>query len=417
VRDEVVKLAVIGVLGAAAAAAAQRNVAIYHDGLRTSVLELESGERSRRDLAAYAYRISFGFVVAYALPFALASGILTIHMLLLGTDVIGVRCRRVAEAAGGGAAWALAVVSVVDLFVAGVERLPLATTGRELLWLPLVYSLPLVGVVAAAELHGFRGGVAATLATLALWALAYAVLDSATVFGAGLVALGVVVAALVALALRARSEDPPEIAFFDDNVRRLRRGWPVLVPVAALVAVVASERWVAGEPAQLALVSSDHLEGAALIALVSTVGFLPLQGMTGLVSGVWNVDGYPDWFLGAGYLAGNPFVAAGAGAALMAVELATLRRVALLLTARPGVSSLGNAIRDALDVVPALAMLAGGVLAATAVAGPVGAFVVIGAYALNDKRGRPVLPLAAPVFGYVAVLVGTGVAHELGLYT
>jgi len=27
------------------------------------------------------------------------------------------------------------------------------------------------------------------------------------------------------------------------------------------------------------------------------------------------------------------------------------------------------------------------------------------------------MPLAAPVFGYVAVLVGTGVAHELGLFT
>src|SRR5207344_2124658 len=140
-------------------------------------------------------------VVAYALPFALASGILTIHMILLGTDVIGVRCRRLAAAAGGGLAWALATVGAVDLFVHGVERLPVATTGRELLWLPLVYSLPLLGVVAAAELHGFRGGVVAAAVTLAVWAGAHAVLRaafpaSATVFGSGLVALAVVVVAL-----------------------------------------------------------------------------------------------------------------------------------------------------------------------------------------------------------------------------
>jgi uncharacterized protein YhfT len=422
VDDEVAKLAVIGVLGAASAAAAHRNVAIYHDGLRTSVLELESGERTRPDLAAYAYRISIGFVVAYALPFALASGILTIHMILLGTDVVGVRCRTLVAAAGGGLAWGLAVVAGVDLFVHGVARLPVATTGRELLWLPLVYSLPLLGVVAAAELHGFRGGVVAAAATLAVWAVAHAVLRaafpaSATVFGSGLVALVVVVLALAVLALRERAEDAADPAFFEENIRRARRGWPYLLPIAALIAVTASSGWIAGEPVQLALLGSNHREGAAVVAVFSAIGFLPLQGMTGLVSGVWNQDGYPDWLLGAGYVISNPVLAGAAGAGLMAVELGTLRPVARLLTTRPGITSLGNAARGALDVVPALAMLAGGVLAATAVAGPVGAFVVIGASALNDARGRPVMPLAAPVFGYVAVLVGTGVAHELGLFT
>jgi hypothetical protein len=422
VSDEALKLAVVGVLGAASAAAAHRNVAIYHDGLRTSVNELESGERSRADLAAYAYRISIGFVVAYALPFALASGILTIHMILLGTDVVGVRASRLAAAIGAGLAWALAVVAAVDLFVHGVARLPLATTGRDLLWLPLVYSLPLLGVVVATELHGIRWGAATAVATLAVWALAHAALraaypHSATVVGSGLVTLALVVCALAAVALRERSEEPGDVAFFEDNVRRARRGWPLLLPIAGLIAVTASEGWIAGEPTQLALVGSDHLEGAALIAVFSVIGFLPLQGMTGLVSGVWNQDGYPDWFLGAGYVISNPLVAGVAGAGLMALELLTLRPVARLLTGRPGVTSLGNAARDALDVVPALAMLAGGVLAAVAVAGPVGAFVVLGAAALNDKRGRPVMPLAAPVFGYVAVLVGTGVAHELGLFT
>ena len=316
--------------------AAHRNVAIYHDGLRTSVLELESGERTRPDLAAYAYRISIGFVVAYALPFALASGILTIHMILLGTDVVGVRCRTLVAAAGGGLAWGLAVVAGVDLFVHGVARLPVATTGRELLWLPLVYSLPLLGVVAAAELHGFRGGVVAAAATLAVWAVAHAVLRaafpaSATVFGSGLVALAVVVVALAVLALRERAEDAADLAFFEENIRRARRGWPYLLPIAALIAVTASSGWIAGEPVQLALLSSNHLEGAAVVAVFSAIGFLPLQGMTGLVSGVWNQDGYPDWLLGAGYVISNPVLAGAAGAGLMAVELGTLRPVARLL--------------------------------------------------------------------------------------
>lgn len=121
-------------------------------------------------------------------------------------------------------------------------------------------------------------------------------------------------------------------------------------------------------------------------------------------------------FLGAGYLTSNRAIAAAAGAALMGVEL-TLRRVAWLLTARPGITTLGSAVRESLELVPTLAMLAGGVLAATAVGGPAGACAVVAVYLLNDKRGRPIVPLAAPVIGYLLVVVTTGLAHRAGVFT
>ena len=139
--------------------------------------------------------------------------------------------------------------------------------------------------------------------------------------------------------------------------------------------------------------------------------------MTGLVSGVWNQHGYPDWLLGAGYLTSNVAVAAVAGAALMGLEIAALRRVAWLLTARPGVTTLASAAREALDIVPTLAMVAGGVLAAAAVGGAAGASVVIPVVLLNDRRGRPVMPLAAPVIGYLLVLVGAGAMAQLGVFS
>jgi Protein of unknown function len=422
VQDEIAKLVVVGALGAVSAAAAHRNIAIYHDGLRTSVADITSGLKTRREMAAYAYTISIGFVVAYALPFALASGILIIHMIMLGTDVIGVRCRRTAGSIAAGFAWGVFVVGAVDLFVKGVQHLPLATTGRDLLWMPLVFSLPLLGASTAAQAHGFRAGVIATLATAAVWGASYAVWKaadsgSATTFGSGLIAFAVVLVALVIVAFRERAEEETDLSMFDDNIRRIRGNWPYLLPIAGLIAVTASSGWMGGEPVQVALVSSGHLEGAALVAVFSSIGFVPLQGMTGLVSGVWNQHGYPDWFLGAGYLTGNRAIAAVAGAALMGIELLTLRRVAWVLTARPGVTTLGSAARESLEIVPTLAMLAGGVLAATAVAGPVGAFTVIAVFYLNDKRGRPVMPIAAPVIGYLLVLVATGLAHKAGVFT
>jgi hypothetical protein len=420
--DEVAKLLVIGALGAVSAAAAHRNIAIYHDGLRTSVTALETGGRDRRDLGRYAYTISIGFVIAYALPFALASGILVIHMILLGADVIGVASRRLIEALAGGLAWSLAVVALVDLFVEGVQRLPLDTTGSDLLFAPLVYALPLLAAATALQAYGFRAGAVATAATLVTWAVAFAVwdaidADSATTFGAGLIAFGLVMAVLAVRSLRERAEEQTDLAFFDDNIRRIRGNWWALLPIAALIAVTGSQVWVGGEPVQVALLGTDHREGAAVVAVFSTFGFLPLQGMTGLVSGVWNQHGYPDWLLGAGYLTSNAAVAAVAGAALMGIEILTLRRVAWLLTARPGVTTLASAAREALDVVPTLAMVAGGVLAAAAVGGPAGAFVVIAIVLLNDRRGRPVMPMAAPVIGYLLVLVGAGLAEQLGVFT
>jgi hypothetical protein len=422
VQDEIVKLLVVGALGAVSAMAAHRNVAIYHDGLRTSVADITSGVKTRREMASYAYTISIGFVVAFALPFALASGILIIHMIMLGTDTIGVWCRRTVDSLAAGFVWGMFVVGAVDLFVKAVQHLPLDTTGRDLLWMPLVFSLPMMGAAAAAQAHGFRAGVIATLVTAAIWGASYAIWDavdpdSATTFGAGLIAFCVVIVALVIAALRERAEDETDLSFFDDNIRRIRGNWAYLLPIAALIAVTASSGWVGGEPVQVALMSSDHLEGAAVVAVFSSIGFVPLQGMTGLVSGVWNQHGYPDWFLGAGYVTSNRAIAAVAGAALMGIELLTLRRVAWLLTARPGVTTLGSAVRESLELVPTLAMLAGGVLAATAVGGPAGAFAVIAVYLLNDKRGRPIMPIAAPVIGYLLVLVVTGLAHKAGVFT
>jgi hypothetical protein len=131
--------------------------------------------------------------------------------------------------------------------------------------------------------------------------------------------------------------------------------------------------------------------------------------MTGLVSGVWNADGYPDWFLAAGYLTTNPWIAGIAGALLMAVELATLRGAAIVLTRRPGVPSLGHAARDAMDVMGATAMLAGAVLAAMATAGPLGAVAVVAAQRVNDAKGQPIMPIALPVFAYIGVAVCAGV--------
>ncbi len=417
---EIAKPLAIGVFGLVSTVMSNRRIAIYHDGLRTVVNELETGTRTRRDLAKYAYSLSYPFVIGAALPYALATGIIVIHMVCLGGDVIGSRVRSSWVAGALGFVYAGLITVVVDLFVIGLHHLPLAQPDLHLLWQPLLYTFPLLGAIAASQLFGAKWGAVATALTLGSWWAMHDILRAAGYdqhgpFDSAFITLLLAMVVLFVVAYRSAKTDESDISFFDPHIKRIHRNWPFLIVVAALISAIASKHWLAGEPVQAVLLGSHLAPAAMAVAFFSTVGFIQLQGMSGLVSGVWNQDGYPDWFLGLGYVIGNPFAAAAAGAAAMAVELLSLRAVGRLLTTRPGVTDLGNAIRDSLDVLPNLAILAGGVFAAIAVAGPIGACVVIAAAYFNDLKGRPITSLAVPVFAYLVVAVLHGLAVNVGV--
>jgi hypothetical protein len=419
---EIAKPLLIGLLGCISTIASHRRIAIYHDGLRTVVNELETGAKTRREVAAYAYSMSMSFIVGAALPYAMATGIIVIHMVCLGGDVIGSRCGNSRLAGLFGFVYAGLMTLLVDLFVTGLHHLPLAETDLHLLWLPLAYTFPLLAPIAVVQQFGAKWGAVATVLTLSAWWALHAVLraggyDKHGPFDSGFITLLLAAVVLFVVAYRSAKTEGTETSFFEPHIKRIRSNWLFLVLIAALISALASQHWLAGEPVQAALLGSDHTAAAAAVAFFSAIGFIQLQGMTGLVSGVWNQNGYPDWFLGLGYVIGNPFAAAAAGAAAMGVELLSLRAVGRLLVRRPGVSDLGNAIRDSLDVLPNTAILAGGVFASMAVAGPVGACVVVAAVYLNEAKGRWITPLAVPVFAYLAVAVVHGIGANLGTWS
>jgi hypothetical protein len=406
---DLAKIFTLGLLGALAAVAANRSIGVYHDGLRTSIPELASGEQTRPQLARYAYGISIGFLVAYALPYSAVTGIVIIHIICLGADVIGVGLRRLPIAAIAAFGYGAVCAGLADALAAGISELPRVPTDMHLLWLPLIYAVPFMPALAASYQFGTGVGVLATGATAGVWLVVNVLAEDAVLAGplpGGAVAFAVVGMAVLVKAWRVPTESTPDLAFFSDKISRIRGNWWFLLPVAAVVAITGSQGWVAGDPVQLAMLAGDEKGLAALAAIFAVVGLFPVQGMTGLVSGVWNVDGYPDWFLAAGYLSANPLIAGVAGAVLMTVELATLRGAAIVLTRRPGVPSLGHAVRDAMDVMGTTAVLAGAVLAAMATAGPLGAVAVVAAHGVNEAKGQPIMPIALPIFAYVVVAVG-----------
>lgn len=418
-QGEIAKLLVLGLLSMLGTVAINRGAVAYHDGLRTRVPELRNGESTRRQLAAYAYSISIGFIVAYALPYSLATGIIVIHIILLAADVIGVRVASVSVAGGLGFVYGVVATWVIDLFVLWIKHLPLIVPNLQLMWLPLGYSFPLLAAVAAAQVFGVSRGVIAALFTLAVWKVADLVMHGSwtgqMTFTGGSVALFVTSAIVIAAAYRRTTPPAFDIETYDPQIARVRRNWLFMVPAAALIALAASQSWLAGEPIQLVMLTLHQPHTAALVALFSTVGFVPMMAMTGLVSGVWNQDGYPDWILGIGYAVGNPIAAVLGGAIVIGIELVSLRRVGYILSTHPGIHDMGAAMRDAMDIVPTISILAGAVWAALTVAGPAGALVVVGAVALNDLKGRPIIPMAMPVFAYLAVGVVVGVVRQTGV--
>jgi hypothetical protein len=168
---DLAKALILGLLGATAALAVHAGAAVYQDGLRTSVPELWQGGRDRRALAAFSYTISIGFIVAYALPYSLATGIVIIHIILLEIDTIGLRFERRAAAVGIGFLYAAFVAIGIDLFVSFVRSTSGFATGIDQLFAPLAFTFPLLAPVAIANHFGPRWGAVSAVATVIIWRL------------------------------------------------------------------------------------------------------------------------------------------------------------------------------------------------------------------------------------------------------
>lgn len=414
------KALLMGLLAAASVVAVHDGSAVYQDGLRTSIPELWKGGRDRRALASFAWTINIGFILAYALPYSLATGIVIIHIILLSADVIGLRLANRILATLAGFAFGVAATLGIDVVALLLHTIGVFDLSLGQLFAPVAFTFPLLAAAAIGSVHRLRWGIPAAVVTVVVWRIADILLHGGGLLGpltttGGAVALAVMTAALVIPAMVRRAPAVMDLSMNDEGTRRILQKWPLLVVPPVLIAVIASQGWLAGEPVQLVLLHVGDVVAAAVVAFFSTLAFVPMIAMSGLLSGVWNQDGYPDWYLGAGYVSPSPIVAAFAGLVLIAVEILSLRRVGAFLNTHPQIHSVGSAARDALDTVPTYSVLAGGVAAGIGLAGPAGAAAVVGAFVLNDAKGRPIMPLAVPVFAFLGLVVAVRVVALLGL--
>jgi hypothetical protein len=401
---ELVAIGLGAAVGAATAALAQSTDSYYHDAVRPLARDLRAGRTTRGELSRYTWGVSWRFVFFFAAPFAMLTGAVVSHMLFLPAEALAIRlASRIAAVLAGAALGALAIVVTIvghDLLGSPLD----VTEVLDVLVEPVLWLYPLVPLVAALKLPRPRLGAPVTAAAAAVAAGVAALAGADHV--AGPVAAAAATLALIALHVARTPRSPVPPAVIPKGSTHVRRGLPLLLIVGAGVAALASDGRLAGDPLAAVLVGGGHELDAAAIALLVFVAFLPLVAVSSVASDSYSTQGTPDVVPAAGYLlSGMGPLAAVAGVAAMAGEVALRRRSMGLVMRRPVVSELATAIRDALGDVSLVALAVGGLALAAAVAGPLGMLVAGAAWFANEHFGRPVTRMAVTPTAAILVAV------------
>ncbi|WP_198530473.1 YhfT family protein [Bacillus sp. LL01] len=428
----VLEAGILILLGVVGAVMANMGIAVFNDGLRPVVPENLEGRMSRKELSVTAFAMSFGLVIGFGIPISIAGGILLIHSILLGTDIIGLSLNKgkVSTAVAGliGGLYGAGVYFGLQFVVAGFEKLPLNfVEGFNLVGAPVVVSFMVFPAIAIALQFGVKKGIIAFLvAAIARQIIVFTNTEQLISIGGTPVvlspegiALVVGMIFLMTFAIREKSDDTSLstlASLFVDRVNRIKKHVWILMVSGGLISAAANYLIVAGDPISLNLLSEGKISEGAIASFAKAIGFVPLIASTAIATGVYGPAGFTFVF-GAGILSPNPLVAAIAGALIIFVEVWLLTYLAKFLDRYPGVRASGENIRTAMTRVLEVALLIGGANAANAIVPGFGFFAIAGIYLLNEAAGRPIVRMAVGPLGAIAVGIIGNILVLLGLFT
>lgn len=399
---------------------ATKNIAVFNDATRPMVLENKEGRLNRGSLAASAFAFSIGYILGF-IPQSIASGVIIIHVVLLGTDIIGTSIPRGKSetplAIGFGALYGLIMafgIPVVDQLFALLPYNFLSQLGQVSSIILVAFAVFPSYVVALQ--YGWKKGLVTFGATV-LAQILFAQFGSFTlangqkiVLNANAMALffGMVVMIYFAVTDKRAKNNTQEtlVNIFAERVKEIKKNWILFAISGGLIATAASLSLVAESALSAPLYQSGEFNTAMITEIARVIGFIPLVVTTGIATGTYSPAGIKAVFVigSFGALMGNPLIALVFGSVWMVAEVFMLSGFAKLLDKFPGVQDCGNQIRTAITKVLEVALLIGGVLAAQAIAPTWGAMFVVGFYILNATFKKKVVDLAVgPV---AAILVG-----------
>ncbi|NIZ19581.1 YhfT family protein [Entomospira culicis] len=407
-------------LGMLATWMANQNIAVFNDALRPIALEHKEGRTSKSSLALTSFAFSIGYVIGF-IPPSLATGVIIVHVLLLGTDMLGTYLPN----KGG---WTHAVVLLAGgfyglLVATGLEHLetlfamlPYNFLGE----LALVSSVVLVAfalfpALVVALQYGWKRGLFTTIFVLLTQILvgkfgAITWQDRVVLLNANAMSLLVGMIFMLGFAMtdrRAKSTMQAQMLnLFSQRVQIIRKRWYLFALSGGLIAMSASLGMVAESALSAPLYQEGNFGSAWMTELARVLGFIPLVITTGIATGIYSPSGIKMVFVIGSLMAmrGNPWLALGLGALWMSLEVLLLTQFALFLDKFPALRETGDHVRTAVTKVLEFALLIGGMMAAMAIAPAWGAMLVAGLYLLNGTFKKRFIPMAIGPMG--ALLVG-----------
>lgn len=426
------KYIIIALLGGLATLMANQGIAVFNDGFRPIYSQYFEKKITRKELAAMSFAISFGLVVGFGIPTSIAASIILIHSILLATDIIGTflpdsKVGAIISLVAGATYGVLILVGlefIVDIF----GKLPynfLDPLGSVSAF--VVSGFAIFPSVAVGAQHGFKKGViTGTISVLVYFLIAkFGVINIGenvvNLDPAGMALLtGVIIMLIFATSNKSEEKTGSNVsltAIFSNQVSRIQKNWWIFAIMGGLAAAAASMDLIAGDPASLALMADKVYGNAALTALTRGIGFVPLIFTTAIVTGVYSPIGCTFIFAAGIALHGNPLVAFIAGAVILVVEVFLIKFFAKIMDKFPGVRDMGEYIRSAMNKVLEIALLAGSIVSAEAMAKGVGAIFVIGCFLINKYSKKPLVDLAVGPVAAIALGIILNILNLVGLWT
>lgn len=409
------EIAVIGLIGLWASVLANRNIAVYNDGLRPIMGEYTSGRMKKPEFVALSFAMSFGLIVGFGIPFSLATQVILIHTILLATDVIGIASPNKYIAGILGLLFGIGVVVGLGGIVTFFKALPVnIMDGLQMIGDPVVISFSVLPALAVGYQFGAKKGLV-TLTVSLLARIGINRINPIKIGGSSVnispdgIALAFGMIMLLGFCIVKSNRDKKEngeqqeIPLFTENAKTIRKNVIPLAIMGALISLGASLHYIGGSPMDVAFLSKGQIAEAAMIAFIKVIGYIPLVVTTGLISGVWASGGICDWIFGLGYMV-NPIAAPFVGAAGMGAEVFGVKYLARFMDKYPEIRASGDYIRTAMTQLLEISLLVGGMMAANAIAPAFGFFVVAGLYVINIIAGTKIVKMAVGPLG--AILVG-----------
>lgn len=446
-------------MGALSTVLVNRNVSVFHDGLRPIMPSLRSGEMSRREVAKISFALALAFIWAFGLPYSVGFVIPLIYLIYIATDWIGVSLpadfdrrwwqggRNRAGILGSlvlGGAWGAGLALALHFLARGMDNLPVPLAeGTRLFTEPVVQGFFLFPVLTICYHYGLKAGMWAFGLSAVVWFVATDLELTQPPVWAFCAALLLM---LVFLVREARSttgandqvpagwleerpsaaDDAPgwatgaevddgedESAMFARNVQRIKRNLPLIVVLAGLSGAAYNTGVVAMDPFSANLYAVHLVVPAALVMLMWAFAFLPMKLTTAVVTGTMATGTFLEPVVALPMP--NPYAAAAAVAVLRIVEVYSLLLVIGWIERWPNIREVADVMRTAIFQVMEIGFLVGGALAAAAWAGQWGVAAVVAAWFFNVKAKAPVMPMSLGAIAALGVGVVVNVFAAVGL--